>query len=102
MNDIQYCFAGVTERDATSCETLNGMSVGGLTDWRTPNSTEMSDLITAVVADDEVTLNYINPNCAVMTASDAWVFTENSQSPGTISQIQPGNAGIRCVSPTMP
>lgn len=53
-------------------------------------------------ADEDVTLNYINPACAVMTTSDAWVLTENSDAPGMVSQVQPGNAGLRCVSPTMP
>ena len=58
----------------------------------------MLELTRAVDADDDVTLNYINASCAVMTASDGWVFTENSSSPGTISQLEPGNAGVRCVS----
>lgn len=102
VNDIQFCFAGVTETNAANCDTLNTMAVGGLTDWRSPNTVEMSGLINAVVADEDVTLNYINPSCAVMTTSDGWVFTENSNSPGMTSQVQPGNAGLRCVSPTMP
>jgi len=98
VNDIRYCFAGVVDQASTSCAALNDASVAGVNDWRTPTSAELVGLTNAVVADDAVTLNYINSSCAVMTGSDGWVFTENSSSPGTISQVTPGNSGLRCVT----
>ncbi|MEE9333545.1 MAG: DUF1566 domain-containing protein [Granulosicoccaceae bacterium] len=98
VNDIRWCFAGVTDPTANNCAALNDATVGGVSDWRIPTSEEMSALIVAVVADEAIELNYINTSCAVMTASDGWVLTENSSSPGTISQAVPGNAGLRCVS----
>jgi len=98
INDVRFCFAGVTTPEASNCEILGDMALSGATDWRLPTSNEMSDITLAVDADEGVTFNFINPACAVMTASDGWVFTENSNSPGVISPIEPGNAGVRCVS----
>ena len=98
VNDIQFCFAGVTRPEDSNCAVLGDMAVSGLTDWRLPTSQEMSEITLAVDADENTTLNYINSSCAVMTTSDGWVFTENSNSPGTISMVEPGNAGVRCVS----
>jgi len=98
VNDIRFCMAGVTKAEDATCNVLSDMAVSGQTDWRIPTSAEMSELILAVDADKTVTLNYINTECAVMTASDGWVFTENSTSPGVLSPIEPGNAGVRCVS----
>ncbi len=97
VNDIRFCFAGVTDPEANNCAALNDATVAGANNWRIPTTEEMSALILAVVDDETVELNYINPACAVMTASDGWVFTENSSSPGTISTVAPGNAGLRCV-----
>ena len=74
------------------------MAVAGKTDWRLPNSQEMSEVTLAVDADENVTFNYINAACAVMTTSDGWVFTENSNAPGMLSAVEPGKAGERCVS----
>ena len=99
VNDIRYCFAGITDPSSSSCAMLNDATLGGVNSWRIPTAEEMSGLILAVVADETVQLNYINASCAVMTASDGWVFTENSTSPGTISTVVPGNAGLRCVHP---
>lgn len=98
VNDVAFCFAGITRPEDSSCEVLGEMGVAGLTDWRLPTSAEMSEVTLAVAEDENVTFNFINPSCAVMTASDGWVFTENSTAPGTISMIEPGNAGVRCVS----
>jgi len=98
VNDVRFCMAGITRAEDATCNVLSDMAVSGKTDWRVPNSMEMSELILAVVDDPTITLNYINPSCAVMTATDGWVFTENSSSPGVLSPIQPGNAGVRCVS----
>jgi len=98
INDIRFCMAGVTTPEQSTCDILGGMALSGATDWRLPTSEEMSELTLAVDADESVTLNYINASCAVMTASDGWVFTENSSSPGVISQLEPGNAGVRCVA----
>jgi len=80
------------------CEVLSDMAVAGFTDWRLPSSAEMSDVTIAVDTDEDIQFNFINPACAVMTASDGWVFTENSTMPGALSMVQPGNAGVRCVS----
>jgi len=91
VNDVRFCMAGVTRPEDATCNILG-------TDWRLPTSAEMAEITLAVDADEDVTLNYINTACAVMTASDGWVFTENSNSPGVISPIEPGNAGVRCVS----
>jgi len=98
VNDVRFCMAGVTKPENAMCNVLGDMAVAGLTDWRLPSSAEMAEITLAVDADDEVTFNYINAACAVMTASDGWVFTENSNSPGVMSPIEPGNAGVRCVS----
>ena len=98
VNDISFCFAGVTRPEDSNCQVLSDMGVAGIIDWRLPTSQEMSDVTVAVDSDENVSFNFINPACGVMTASDGWVFTENSASPGTISQIEPGNAGVRCVS----
>jgi len=98
VNDVRFCMAGVTRPEDATCTILSDMAVSGKTDWRVPTSMEMSDLTLAVVADPSITLNYINRSCAVMTATDGWVFTENSTSPGVMSPIEPGNAGVRCVS----
>ncbi len=98
VNDVRFCMAGITTPEASTCSVLSDMAVGGLTDWRIPNSQEMSEVTLAVNADEDITFNYINASCAVMTASDGWVFTENSNAPGVLSAVQPGNAGVRCVS----
>jgi len=98
INDIRFCMAGVTRPENSTCDVLGDMALSGATDWRLPTADEMSELTLAVDADESVTLNYINASCAVMTASDGWVFTENSTAPGVISQLEPGNAGVRCVS----
>ncbi|MEL7304884.1 MAG: hypothetical protein AAFZ38_00325 [Myxococcota bacterium] len=95
VNDVRGCFAGITT-PGTQCDDL---TFAGRTDWRMPNTEELSELLSEIAARD-MTLNYINAACAVMTASDGWVFTENSSMPGGVSQNQPGNAGIRCVADT--
>lgn len=98
VNDIRFCFAGVTRPEDSMCGVLSDMAVSGITDWRLPTSVEMSDVTLAVDADESIEFNFINAACAVMTASDGWVFTENSNAPGMLSPIEPGNAGVRCVS----
>lgn len=98
VNDISFCFAGVTRPEDSNCEVLGEMAVAGRTDWRLPTSQEMSAVTLAVDADEDVTFNFINAACAVMTTSDGWVFTENSNAPGMLSAVEPGNAGVRCVS----
>ncbi|MBX2886476.1 MAG: DUF4437 domain-containing protein [Granulosicoccus sp.] len=98
VNDISFCFAGVTRPEDSNCSILSDMEVAGITDWRLPTSQEMAEVTLAVDADENINFNFINPSCAVMTASDGWVFTEHSNAPGTISMLEPGNAGVRCVS----
>ncbi|MBX2882073.1 MAG: DUF1566 domain-containing protein [Granulosicoccus sp.] len=98
INDIRFCMAGITTPDQATCEVLGDMAVAGFTDWRIPTSAEMSEVTLAVDADENIQFNYINASCAVMTTSDGWVFTENSNAPGQLSMVQPGNAGVRCVS----
>lgn len=95
INDITGCFAGIIN-PTTQCEEL---TFAGRSDWRIPSAAEMAELITAI---DErgITLNYINSACALMATSDEglWVFTENSDAPGQMTMMEPGNAGLRCVT----
>lgn len=94
INDVTGCFAGIVN-PTTQCDEL---TFGGRSDWRIPTAQEMSELITAVDGAGMM-LNYINSSCALMSTSDAvWVFTENSNSPGTMTMMEPGNAGLRCVT----
>ena len=95
VNDARGCFAAITT-PGDQCETL---VFAGRDDWRIPTSAELSELLTEIAARG-MNLNYINAACAIMTASDGWVFTENSNMPGGISMAMPGNAGIRCVAST--
>ncbi|MEO1334204.1 MAG: hypothetical protein AAFV29_01115 [Myxococcota bacterium] len=97
VNDIRGCFAAVT-MPGDQCETL---VFAGREDWRIPTSAELSELLSSVAAMN-MSLNYINSTCAIMTASDGWVFTENSSMPGAMSSAVPGNAGIRCVADMQP
>ena len=80
--------------DAVSyCKTLEfaGHSDG----WRAPTSAEMSDMI--IHADRlDVQLNYRNPSCQFMAASDGFVQTENNMEPGKIVESAV-NSGTRCV-----
>lgn len=74
------------------CETLD---FAGYQDWRAPTSAEISEMI--VNADNqEITLNYRNPNCQFMATSDGFVQTENTNEPGKIVESAV-NSGTRCV-----
>jgi len=93
VNDIRGCFAGIVN-PTTQCEDL---VFAGSSDWRLPSAEEMAALIKAI---DErgMKLNYINSSCALMSTNDAvWVFTENSDAPGEMTMMEPGNSGVRCV-----
>jgi len=93
INDARGCFAGVVDQDTDKCDTLE---FAGHSDWRYPTTEEMVELILSAL-DEGVQLNYINPFCAVMTTSDGYVMTENSNRPGTTFTNKPGNAGLRCI-----
>jgi hypothetical protein len=74
------------------CESLE---FGGFSDWRAPTSMEISEMI--IHADQMgVQLNYINPACQFMAASDGFVQTENTSEPGKIVESAI-NSGSRCV-----
>lgn len=93
VNDARGCFAAITT-PGTQCDEL---TFAGRDDWRIPTAAELSELHSEI-ATRSMNLNYINASCGIMTASDGWVFTENSSMPGGISSAEPGNAGIRCVA----
>lgn len=95
VNDARGCFAGVTA-PGPQCDDL---VFAGRDDWRLPTTAELSALLSAI-AERGMNLNYINANCAVMTASDGYVLTENSSMPGSVTTAVPGNAGVRCVAAT--
>jgi hypothetical protein len=74
------------------CEALD---FAGYQDWRAPTSAEMSDMI--VNANTlNITLNYRNPNCQFMAATDGFVKTENTAKPGEMVDSAV-NSGTRCV-----
>lgn len=94
VNDVRGCFAGIVN-PGTQCDE---MVFANRDDWRTPTPEELSVLLTAVDAEG-IQLNYINTSCVLMSSSErVWVFTENSTSPGTTTTMEPGNAGLRCVT----
>jgi hypothetical protein len=71
------------------------LDFGGYQDWRAPTSAEISEMI--IHADmKNVKLNYRNPNCQFMAASDGFVKTENTNEPGKIVDSAV-NSGTRCV-----
>jgi len=93
VNDNRGCFAAIVT-PGTQCEDS---MFAGKSDWRTPTPDEMSVLIKEIDKRN-MSLNYINASCAVMSTSMAtWVFTENSSTPGVTTTMMPGNAGLRCV-----
>ena len=96
VNDARGCFAAIT----TPGDQCDNLVFAGRDDWRMPTSMELSELLSEISARG-LNLNYINASCSVMTASDGWVFTENSNMPGGVTNNMPGNAGIRCVRSTM-
>ncbi|NOQ16409.1 MAG: hypothetical protein GQ581_05075 [Methyloprofundus sp.] len=74
------------------CEALE---FGSFSDWRAPTSMEISEMI--IHADQMgVQLNYINPACQFMAASDGFVQTENTSEPGKMVESAV-NSGSRCV-----
>lgn len=74
------------------CESLD---FAGHQDWRAPTSEEISEMI--VNADKlGITLNYKNPDCQFMAASDGFVQTENNSEPGKKVETAV-NSGSRCV-----
>ena len=96
VNDVRGCIPGVVVPEGQSEE----LEFAGKDDWRTPTSAEQIELIEAIV-ERKMKLNYINTSCALMSSSDAvWVFTENSNDPGQITDVKPGNAGLRSVRKT--
>lgn len=74
------------------CETLD---FAGYQDWRAPTSEEISEMIVNA-KNQEITLNYRNPNCQFMATSDGFVQTENTSEPGKIVDSAV-NSGTRCV-----
>jgi hypothetical protein len=74
------------------CESLE---FAGQTDWRAPTTAEISEL-TIHANHMNVKLNYRNPNCQFMAASDGFVQTENNKEPGKIVESAV-NSGSRCV-----
>ncbi len=83
---------------ARSEELCADLSYAGSDNWRAPINEEMSGIITAVVADSAVMLNYINPMCPAMVTSDGFVQTENTDNaPGAILETA-SPAGVRCVT----
>lgn len=54
----------------------------------------MSDFTIVADVGEAGTLTYINLTCAVMTAIDGWVLTENSVSPSLPLQTESGNSGV--------
>lgn len=85
--------AHTASTDATA--HCNSLDFGGYQDWRAPTSAEISEMI--IHADmDNVKLNYRNPNCQFMAASDGFVKTENTSEPGKIVDTAV-NSGTRCV-----
>ena len=74
------------------CESLD---FGGFQDWRAPTSAEISEM-TINANNLAITLNYRNPNCQFMAASDGFVQTENNSQPGKIVESAV-NSGSRCV-----
>ncbi|MCK5831440.1 MAG: hypothetical protein KAH20_14190 [Methylococcales bacterium] len=81
-----------TSDASAHCDTLD---FAGYQDWRAPTSAEISDMI--INANKlNITLNYRNPNCQFMAASDGFVKTENTTEPGKIVDSAV-NSGTRCV-----
>lgn len=94
VNDVDACFAAIVATDTTLCTELD---FAGATDWRYPTTQELVDLFTRVKADNDTMLNYIVSTCAVGTASDGHVYTENAANTGEVLGFEPGNGGLRCV-----
>ena len=93
INDVTGCIGAVVN-PTDECSTLN---FGDKTDWRLPTAMELSGLIKGVDKKG-IKLNYINNSCVYLSTSESkWVFTENSTSPGTITSVEPGLSGVRCV-----
>jgi len=94
VNDARGCFAAIIIA-TTECDDL---TFAGQSDWRTPSQDELVELLTEIDARD-MNLNYINPDCGLMSTADTtvWVFTENTTMAGSVTMNKPGNAGIRCV-----
>jgi hypothetical protein len=94
----------ITKMDAvTLCENTTH---AGIETWRAPTAEEISEMI-ASATEAGVQLNYINPACPAMVASDGFVRTENDSThpggPGTILAAQTldelgSTAGVRCVT----
>ena len=93
VNDPEGCFAGIIDMESKLCDDLD---FGGHSDWRSPNQEELSQLFKAVKGEG-IRLRYINTSCAVGTASDGHVFTENTEMAGQFVNYKPENAGLRCV-----
>ncbi len=98
VNSSGGCFiyqgpsAGAAAAGGAHCD---GLTFAGKDDWRLPTATELSDLIIRAKAEG-LMLNYINPNCQNVIASDGIVKTEHTATPGAI--VQDGSpAGARCV-----
>lgn len=96
------------EQAESRCENQN---FGGRSDWRAPTAAELSDLITSTQADG-VKMNYLNPLCPALVATDGIVRTENANSAAdttfpeagagavlatSVSGLNGINAGVRCV-----
>ena len=77
-------------------EFCDALEFAGQGNWRAPTSAEISNMI--IQADRlGVQLNYINPSCQFMAASDGFVQTENTSEPGKLVESAV-NSGSRCVT----
>jgi hypothetical protein len=93
VNGVGGCFGGIVN-PGTQCDES---TFANHDDWRVPTPEEMSTLIKEIDKRD-MNLNYINPSCGFMSTSmPKWVLTENSNNPGEMTEMEPANAGLRCV-----
>lgn len=101
---------GATEPEEAEgrCENQN---FAGYDDWRAPSSSELSDFITAAQTNG-IKMNYLNPVCPALVATDGIVRTENANSAAdtafpdavagsvialSVIDLNGINAGVRCV-----
>jgi len=80
----------------TKSQLCEDVEFAGHTDWRSPTKAELSQLFSSVKT-QKIQLKYINASCAVSTASDGHVFTENTEMAGKVLDYTPENSGLRCV-----
>lgn len=98
INGSHACKINADAADTASMDAIShcrSLDFAGYQDWRAPTSAEISNMI--INADEQnIKLNYRNPNCQFMAASDGFVKTENTPEPGKIVN-KAVNSGTRCV-----